>query len=300
MRARAPSVDGVDVRAQAGERLIAVLGERRRGTPGSGGDGAAGADPPTLPLPVVGEPDAPVLRRFGAVAERVARRLAPRDGLAARVDPGRPGATALALVAAVAAVLAAAGVWWERPRAEPVDALPVVSIATPGATPGATPDAEPGVGGTPGGSIVVSVVGKVRTPGLVTLADGSRVADAVAAAGGALPGVDPAALNLARRLTDGEQIAVGTAPAADSADSTVPSGPGAASGPDGRHSGSVDINRATAAQLDTLPGVGPVTAERIVQWRTRNGPFRRVEQLREIEGIGERRFAQLRALVTVS
>ncbi|MGE3285650.1 MAG: helix-hairpin-helix domain-containing protein [Pseudonocardia sp.] len=210
------------------------------------------------------------------------RRFVPAGAIAARVDPGRPGATALALVAAAAALVAAAGVWLERPRAEPVDALPAVTAGAPIGQSG------------PAGSIVVSVTGKVATPGLVTLPDGSRVADAVTAAGGVLAGVDLTGVNLARRLADGEQVVVGAAaPAGGVPGSAVPEGAGSGPGP-------IDLNLATAAQLDTLPGVGPVTAERIVEWRTRNGPFRRVEQLREVDGIGERRFAQLRALVTVS
>ncbi|MGE0296007.1 MAG: helix-hairpin-helix domain-containing protein [Pseudonocardia sp.] len=243
--------------------------------------GAQRSDPPTIPLPVVpavGAPGGSLVGRLG----RWVRRFAPAGAIAARVDPGRPGATALALVAAAAAVLAAAGVWLERPRAEPVDALPAV---TTGAAAGEA---------APTGSIVVSVTGKVRTPGLVTLPDGARVADAVTAAGGALPGIDLTGVNLARRLADGEQVVVGVAPPGGAG-----AGPAAPGGP-GPGAGLIDLNLATAAQLDTLPGVGPVTAERIVEWRTRNGPFRRVEQLREVDGIGERRFAQLRALVTVS
>lgn len=235
-------------------------------------------DPPTVPLPVLPVP----VGRDGSLVGRLGtwvRRFVPAGAVAARVDPGRPGATALALVAAAAAIVAAAGVWFERPRAEPVDALPAVSVGAAAGEAGPT------------GQIVVSVVGKVAEPGLVTLQDGARVADALSAAGGALPGVDLAGVNLARRLEDGEQITVGVAPPTAPAD---PAAAGTRAGP-----GPIDLNTATVAQLDTLPGVGPVTAERIVEWRTRNGSFRRVEQLREVDGIGERRFAQLRALVTV-
>nr|WP_246085807.1 ComEA family DNA-binding protein [Pseudonocardia hydrocarbonoxydans] len=202
------------------------------------------------------------------------------------MDPGRPGATALALVAALAAVVAAVGVWLDRPRAEPVAALPAVVVTDPtGAATPTRPD-EP----VPAGPLVLSVSGKVARPGLIELPDGSRVADALEAAGGALPGTDLSALNLARRVVDGEQIAVGVPAAPDAAPA---GGPAAAAG------GPVDLNTATEAQLDALPGVGPVTAARILEWRERNGRFTRVEQLREIEGIGERRFAQLRDLVAV-
>jgi competence protein ComEA len=102
-------------------------------------------------------------------------------------------------------------------------------------------------------------------------------------------------------VVDGEQVAVGVPAAPDAAahaaPGAVPSGAGDAAG--GGPAGPVDLNTATVGQLDTLPGVGPVTAQRILEWRTRNGGFVRVEQLREVEGIGERRFSQLRELVTV-
>jgi competence protein ComEA len=144
------------------------------------------------------------------------------------------------------------------------------------------------------GQIVVSVVGKVARPGLVSLPEGSRVADAVQAAGGAEPGTDVAGLNLARRLSDGEQIAVGV-PAA-----VPPAAPGSADAPASAPTDKVDLNTATVAQLDTLPGVGPVTAQRIVEWRTQHGRFTRVDQLREVDGIGDSRFDRLKGLVRVS
>lgn len=228
---------------------------------------------------------------------RPLRAVVPASWRGARVDPGRPGATALALVAALAAVLAAAGVWWDRPQSEPVGspgALPAVVVTSVPAvdTPAAAPT-QPAPG-----PLVLSVSGRVARPGLIELPDGSRVADALEAAGGALPGTDLSALNLARRVVDGEQIAVGVPPAPDAAGTPAASGTAEEAGavPSG---GPVDLNTATEAQLDALPGVGPVTAQRILEWRRRNGRFVRVEQLREIEGIGERRFAQLRELVVV-
>jgi competence protein ComEA len=117
------------------------------------------------------------------------------------------------------------------------------------------------------------------------------------AAGGALPGTDLSALNLARRVVDGEQVAVGVPAAPDAAPLAIPGAP--PSQASGAPTGKVDLNAAAVEQLDALPGVGPVTAQRILEWRTRHGRFTRVEQLREIEGIGERRFAQLRELVMV-
>ncbi len=134
--------------------------------------------------------------------------------------------------------------------------------------------------------MVVSVIGRVTHPGLVSLPDGARVADALQAAGGPLPGVDLAGLNLARRLTDGEQVNVGVPPPAEG-----PPGTGAPT--------KVDLNSASAAELDTLPGVGSVTAQRVIDWRTRHGRFTRVDQLREVDGIGPAKFAQLKDLVVV-
>lgn len=139
-------------------------------------------------------------------------------------------------------------------------------------------------------SIVVSVVGQVARPGLVRLPEGARVADALQATGGVIPGVDLGALNLARRLADGEQIYVGVpAPAGADPVSAATGEPGVAD--------KVDLNSATLAALDTLPGVGPVTAQRIMDWRTKHSRFDSVDQLREIDGIGPSRFAKLRDLV---
>lgn len=139
-----------------------------------------------------------------------------------------------------------------------------------------------------GGSIVVSVVGRVAHPGLVTVPDGARVADALQAAGGPLPGVDVSTVNIARRLADGEQISVGVPAPPDDP------GPGGTAHPE-----KLDLNTASLSQLDTLPGVGSVTAQRILDWRTKHGRFTSLDQLREVDGIGPARFAQLKALVSV-
>lgn len=279
--------------------LRAPIPRRARGVPGLSGPGRADLpDAPgtpsrapldesraaiTAPLPIVGA--AP--RSFA----RVLQRWVPVGWRGARLDPGRPGAIALAVVAAVAAVCAAVGVWRDRPVAEALPPLAVASTAPEDGPPSAAPP--PGAGPP----LVVSVAGKVRQPGLVRLPDGSRVADAIAQAGGPLRGADLTTVNLARRLTDGEQILVGLPQPVE-----PPPGPAAAAprAPAGAATGGkVNLNRATLEQLDSLPGVGPVTAQRILDWRGKHGRFTSVEQLREIEGIGERRFGQLKDQVSI-
>ena len=173
----------------------------------------------------------------------------------------------------------------DEPEVPP--ALPVASGSSADGV-RATGTTSPGSGG---GSIVVSVVGRVASPGLVTLRDGARVADALKATGGPASGVRLGGLNLARRLTDGEQIYVGvpTPPNAEQ--------PGAASGSGEPGEGPVDLNSASITSLDTLPGVGPVTAQAIIDWRSAHGRFGSVDQLQDVDGIGPTRFAKLKDLV---
>jgi competence protein ComEA len=234
----------------------------------------------------------------GTRVRRWAERWLPPSWAGARWDPGRTGALALAAVAAVAAVFAAVGVWADRPVPEPVPALPLVAGAPAAPSlPGGLPAAPP----ADAGPIVVSVSGRVHRAGLVRLAPGSRVGDAVDAAGGATPDADLTGLNLAARIADGEQVVVGvptpvTPPAGGAAPAAGGAGGGAGGGAPG---GRVDLNTATLEQLDQLPGVGPVTAQRILEWRSQNGRFAAVDQLQEVSGIGEARFATLRDLVTV-
>lgn len=145
----------------------------------------------------------------------------------------------------------------------------------------------------PDGEVVVHVGGEVESPGIVVLPSGSRVADAIEAAGGLSPGSDPGLLNLARPLLDGEQVLVGATPPPDPAAAGGPGPPGAAPG------SLIDLNTATPEQLQTLPGIGPVLAQRIVDHRTASGGFTSVAQLRDVSGIGDRRFAELSGLVHV-
>ena len=199
-----------------------------------------------------------------------------------RLDPSRRAAVALVLAAAVAAVVAGGVVLRNRPQEVPVPVLESAGVPLPGASPAVADGAE----------VVVAVAGKVRRPGLVRLPTGSRGDDAVRAAGGPVPGADLGVLNLARRLVDGEQVLVGVGPAPGAA-------PAAGSGVAAGGGALLDLNGAGAADLDALPGIGPVLAQRIVDWRTENGRFASVDQLREVTGIGEAKYEDLREKVTV-
>ncbi len=161
------------------------------------------------------------------------------------------------------------------------------AASPPGGAPAAPPSASTAV------LVVVDVEGRVRRPGLVRLPVGSRVADAVRAAGGATTGAVLSRLNLARVLVDGEQVLV---PGPDDAVPAVSAGPaGSGSGP----SGPIDLNTGTVEAFDTLPGVGPVLAGRIVAWRTEHGRFTSVDELGEVPGIGPKALERLRPLVRV-
>ena len=227
----------------------------------------------------------------------------PHGWLAAvRADPGRAGAIALGVVGLVAVLVTVFTLL--RDNTPPVVSakLPPVEMVSTAQPSPSTP--------APQGPVIVSVVGLVHKPGLVTLSSGARIADAVSAAGGALDGADLIGLNMARRVADGEQIIVGIAappgepttmgssvasepsPASASGDPTTT---GNASAP----TASVDLNSATEEQLDGLPGVGPVTAAAIVAWRTANGSFTSVDQLADVDGIGPARLEKLRAQVHV-
>ncbi|MGH8904489.1 MAG: helix-hairpin-helix domain-containing protein [Egibacteraceae bacterium] len=169
-----------------------------------------------------------------------------------------------------------------------------------GARPGPPPQDPPAAGGivVEAEEVVVHVAGAVATPGLYRLPGGARVDDALTAAGGPLPGAALDGLNLARPLTDGEQVVVPAAGAGGMA--TAPPAPSGVPSPAGRSDGKLDLNRATAQDLDALPGIGPVLAQRIVSHRQEHGPFKTVGTLRDVTGIGERTFQQLAPLVAVS
>lgn len=247
-------------------------------------------------------------RAGSALRERMPLWLQTRCGLERR------SVLALTVVLVVAAAFAVQHFW--AGRTQSVRPPEVVRAAVPfgeGEESGQSKGkGGPGVAGVPDGAapgayagsakarapeIVVDVGGKVREPGIHRLPAGSRVADALSAAGGVKPGTDTDGLNRARFLVDGEQVIVGgpaPAPAPGAGGGSAPGGPG---GGAAAPAAPVSLNTATADQLDTLPGVGPVLAQHIIDYRTQHGGFRSVDELREVNGIGDRRFADLRTLV---
>lgn len=217
--------------------------------------------------------------------------LACRAGLDGLPTPGR--VLGVVAVLAVTALLAwsllgsqAQGAGGSAPSASPVGG----SAATSGR---ATETA----GGLPAApaTVTVHVVGEVRHPGVYELHGGSRARDAVEAAGGLLGDAEQSAINLARVVTDGEQIAV---PRQGEAGNAPASGAGAGASAGAGAGGKVDLNTATAEQLDALPGVGPATATKIIADRTANGPFRSVDDLMRVPGIGPAKFEALKDLVS--
>ncbi|VXB23844.1 ComEA family DNA-binding protein [Nocardioides sp. AX2bis] len=289
--------------------------------------------PPDLPGPgdpyVLPVPGRHVSRRAAAEPRAVAGRAV--GGVVAGVVPaplrGRValGGAQLAVLAVVVAVALSVTAWWVlRADARAVEApapavglepaADLVALEPVAATPGTTGMAEPaGPAGpvdassaAPEGEVTVDVAGRVRRPGVVTLPSGSRVVDALQEAGGARPGVDLSPLNLARVLDDGEQVLVGapaagttTAGAPAPAAPAAPVAPGAPTAAAGTPVGTVDLNTADVVALEALPEVGPVTAAAIVAWREENGGFTAVEELLEVDGIGEVTLAQIAPHATV-
>ncbi|WP_433547741.1 helix-hairpin-helix domain-containing protein [Streptomyces sp. CA-294286] len=182
------------------------------------------------------------------------------------------------------------------PAVPPGQPTPV--LATPSAIPGVLPGPSTVSQGAGGAIVVVDVSGEVKRPGVLHLPAGSRVADALREAGGITSGTDTTGLNRARVLTDGEQVVVGGPAPPASAVGGVPGAAGYVPGSTGAQPDApLSLNTATVEQLDTLPGVGPVLARHIVDYRTQHGGFRSVEELREVRGIGDRRFADLQSRV---
>lgn len=219
------------------------------------------------------------------------------------------GPAQLAVLAVVVAVGLAITCWWVV-RADPEPATPASeplgvglleeaseATASPLVQPVADPSAVSGSGSPePTASVTVDVAGKVRRPGIAVLAPGARVVDALEAAGGARAGVDLTSLNLAQVLTDGEQVLVGVDPPPGVAAAAVSAPDGGAATPAG---GLVSLNSATLTELETLPQVGPVTAQAILDWRAEHGGFTSVDELLEVDGIGEVTLSRIAPHVTL-
>lgn len=246
--------------------------------------------PPTEPQP---RAQAAAHRASGLIG-----RLANR--VPVRADPGRRGAIAIGIAALLATVITGGWVLSARPRSLPVtgsgaDPAAVASARVAASSAGSlTPDPSIAAPSSSAAALVVDVAGRVRRPGLYHLPPGSRIDDAVRAAGGALSGVDLSSLNLAAKLADGQQISVGVPGSAPAAGAGVGSTGSAAPS-----SATLDLNSATLEQLETLPGVGPVLGQHIIDWRTAHGRFATIDQLREVSGIGDVKFAALRSRVVV-
>ncbi len=307
------------------ELLTAELARVSRTLP----DECSGArvQPPAteLPEPELPEPERPGRTAPGSAADR------PRVGRHARRSIGpfarllgwfhdrlpptlqgrvQLGSSHLTVVALLVAAALAVTAWWViradgrgtvvpaasfagAPATGASAAMPVaVESATPaGRAAAQTATGQPSSSGSP--VVIIDVAGKVRRPGIATLPLGSRVVDALEAAGGARRGVNLTSLNLARLLVDGEQIVVGVPPPGGVAAPAASAASGGAPGP------LVNLNSATQVELETLPGVGPVTAAAILQWRTDNGAFTSVDELLEVSGIGDATLAEMAPFVTI-
>lgn len=232
---------------------------------------------------------------------------------------GRAVVVVLAVVAALAGAVVARAIALGQDDAEPLPVLTAVEgsaapdePAEPSGVSPAEPSAvlpshapspgAPDVTATPA-TVVVHVAGAVTAPGVVELPAGARVAAAIEAAGGAEQDAELAAVNLARPVQDGEQVYVPRAgeaePGAEAGAAGESPAGGAVPGAPAADGGVVDLNTADLAALDTLPGVGPAIAQRILDWRDANGPFHSVEELLEVSGIGPATFERLRELVRV-
>jgi competence protein ComEA len=215
------------------------------------------------------------------------------EALRGRVSlSGQHGAVVLALLGVA---LAVAGWLALRSGAESATVPPprlVTTSATSASASAPSGAASPGAAArSAGGTVVVDVAGRVRRPGIVTLPVGARVQDAIRRAGGPRPGVSLTSVNLARPLVDGEQILVGAAAPTGVAPGAVGSTPGAGS--------LVNLNAAGLSELDSLPGVGPVTAQKILDWRSAHGAFTSVDELLEVDGIGDKTLADIAPHVTL-
>lgn len=295
------------------QRLQALLAEipPRRAADSEGVAGPGLADPAAEPAPGAGPPSGG--NRSAAHTTDPGRRAAHsgRDGVRDAVadespepDPSVAARLPGQLVRLapqlgqfirehliVVGVVVLTGVLWGgynllQARTTPVAVAAQPSVAVSGVPASSTPTP------TSTARLLVHVLGEVRRPGVVTLAEGARVRDALAAAGGLTSRAKPGDLNLAAPVVDGSQLVIGRRGSRVSGTGTSPVG--GASG-----TAKVDLNAATAEQLDALPGVGPVTAQKILAWRAAHQRFRSVTELQEVDGIGPKSYAEIAPLVRV-
>jgi len=238
--------------------------------------------PPVTTTPIVGRHARRSVGWRRLVSGWLLDRLPPT--LQGRIQLGAAQLGVLALTVATGLAVAA---WWVL-RTDDTGAL-VPAVSPVASTPSTL--VTPTAAASPSGVVVVDVAGEVRRPGIATLPAGSRVIDALKAAGGVRRGVDRASINQARLLVDGEQIVVGGAAPSGAAASATGTAPGGTT--------LVNLNTADQATLETLPGVGPVTAQSILAWREENGGFRAVDELLEVSGIGDATLAELAPYVTL-
>jgi competence protein ComEA len=198
------------------------------------------------------------------------------------------------LVVIAVLVVAGAAFWYTRSLPSPVHVVATAGggLRAPAAGPAPSPAASPK-------QIVVDVAGWVRMPGVYEFHQGDRVIDAIRQAGGARPGADLTSINLAALLTDAEQVVVGKASGGGPVSSTTVGSGGGGSGGGGSNGAPVNINTATLDQLESLPGIGPALGQRIIDYRQQHGPFKSVNDLTNVSGIGDKRLADLRPLITV-
>ena len=214
-----------------------------------------------------------------------ARRIRLFEEVRFRLADPRVGAVVLGLIA-----LVAGAAWYlaSSRSAEPEASIASVDERVTGSEHEDVPADSEGAG-----PVTVHVAGAVASPGVIELAAGSRVIDAIEAVGGARPDGDLDRLNLAATITDGERVLVPVV------GQPLPEGDGAAGATDAAESGLLDLNLATAEQLEELPGIGPTLARAILDEREKRGRFQSIDDLKGVSGIGEKRFADIRDLVTV-
>ncbi|HVW79409.1 MAG TPA: ComEA family DNA-binding protein [Mycobacteriales bacterium] len=231
------------------------------------------------PASLPAEPAPPPLpSRLDLARLAVADRLP--ETLGERLRATSSSTLAASLVAVIAIAVAIGTVVQERRQAASYSDGYSTSYSAPATEPAVTP--APGDAAVDGSSIVVDVSGDVRRPGLVTLPVGARVDDAITAAGGPTKPGELAGTNLAARVTDGELLVIGGK---------------RGHGGSGSSGGLISLSSASLTKLETLPGVGPVTAQKIVDWRNAHGGFSSIEELQQVPGIGPTRYAELSPLV---